>query len=141
MYCVVIMKTNKEFVLTLLSAAAKVERRLDRALSLRRGVSFTEYNMLSQLQTKFNGAATRVDLAQAVNLTPSAITRALKPLEKIGFVVTEKSDRDARRSLAKLTAAGEELLSDANAIVQDEIALLEIQADNRDALLSFLKSI
>ena len=141
MYCVVIMNTNKEFVLTLLSAAAKVERRLDRALSFRRGVSFTEYNMLSQLQTKFDGAATRVDLAQAVNLTPSAITRALKPLEKIGLVVTEKSDRDARRSLAKLTVAGEELLSDANAIVQDEIELLEIQADNREALLSFLKSI
>jgi len=135
------MNTNKEFVLTLLSAAAKVERRLDRALSFRRGVSFTEYNMLSQLQTKFDGAATRVDLAQAVNLTPSAITRALKPLEKIGLVVTEKSDRDARRSLAKLTVAGEELLSDANAIVQDEIELLEIQADNREALLSFLKSI
>lgn len=135
------MNTNKDFILTLLSTAAKVERRLDRALSFRRGVSFTEYNMLSQLQIKFDGAATRVDLAEAVNLTPSAITRALKPLEKIGLVVTEKSERDARRSLAKLTQSGRELLSDANAIVQDEIDTLEIQTDNRDMLMRLLKSL
>ncbi len=141
MYCVAIMNTNKDFILTLLSTAAKVERRLDRALSFRRGVSFTEYNMLSQLQIKFDGAATRVDLAEAVNLTPSAITRALKPLEKIGLVVTEKSERDARRSLAKLTQSGRELLSDANAIVQDEIDTLEIQTDNRDMLMRLLKSL
>lgn len=134
------MNTNKDFILTLLSTAAKVERRLDRALSFRRGVSFTEYNMLSQLQIKFDGAATRVDLAEAVNLTPSAITRALKPLEKIGLVVTEKSERDARRSLAKLTESGKELLSDANAIVQDEIETLELQTDNRDMLMRLLKS-
>jgi len=40
-----------------------------------------------------------VDLAAAVGLTPSAVTRALRPLEKLGCVATQKSERDARRSL------------------------------------------
>ncbi len=118
------MQSNTELILTLLSTAARVERRLDHALSSGRGISFTEYHLLRQLQITLGGSATRVGLASAVGLTPSAVTRALKPLEKIGLVVTEKSDRDARRSLATLTEAGEELLSDTDAILQDEIDML-----------------
>lgn len=120
------MKSNTEFVFTLLKAASRIERRLDRVLSATKGVSFTEYHLLNELQEKHNGAATRVDLASAVGLTASAITRALKPLEKIGFVVTEKSEHDARRSIATLTPAGGELLEDAHQIVLDEIALLAL---------------
>lgn len=123
------MQSNTDFVLTLLSTAARVERRLDGALSMGRGVSFTEYNLLKQLQVKHGGAATRVALASAVGLTPSAVTRALKPLEKIGLVVTEKSERDARKSLATLTKAGEELLSDADTILQDHIDSLTLPSE------------
>ena len=113
-----------ESLFHLLKTTSRVEKRFDRALSCTKGVSFTEYQLLKELNDSFRGSATRVDLARAVNLTPSAITRALKPLEKIGFVVTEKSDRDARRSLATLTRAGQELLDDASKIVQDEINAL-----------------
>ena len=129
------MKSTTELVFTLLKAASRIERRLDRVLSATKGVSFTEFHLLNELQQKHNGAATRVDLANAVSLTPSAITRALKPLEKIGFVVTEKSEHDARRSIATLTPAGSELLEDANKIVLDEIALLAIpESDTSEAL-------
>jgi DNA-binding MarR family transcriptional regulator len=62
-------------------------------------------------------------------LTPSAVTRALKPLEKMGMVQTEKSDRDARRSMASLTDAGVDVLQDADGIVSDAIAELP-QTDN-----------
>lgn len=132
------MQSNTELIFTLLKAASRIERRLDRVLSATKGVSFTEYHLLNVLQEKHSGAATRVDLANAVSLTPSAITRALKPLEKIGFVVTKKSDHDARRSIASLTSAGGELLDDANKIVLDEIALLAVPSDGIDETLSVL---
>jgi len=131
-------KSNTELIFTLLKAASRVERRLDRVLSATKGVSFTEYHLLNVLHEKHSGSATRVDLANAVSLTPSAITRALKPLEKIGFVVTEKSDHDARRSIASLTRAGRELLEDANKIVLDEIALLALPSDGINETLSVL---
>jgi DNA-binding MarR family transcriptional regulator len=120
------MLEKSEFIFSLLKASTRVERRLDRALSATKGVSFTEYHLLKQLHDRPDSAATRVDLASASGLTASAITRALKPLEKIGFVETEKSEHDARRSIARLTSAGNELLTDAARIVDDEIALLKL---------------
>lgn len=106
-------------VLEFLETAALVERRLDHALSIIRGISFSEYRLLQSLSRMHARSAPRVDLANAVGLTPSAVTRALKPLEKLGYVQTEKSDRDARRSLAALTQAGVELLDDAQRVVDD----------------------
>lgn len=132
---------DTQIVFALLNAASHIERKLDRSLACTKGVSFTEYHLLNELQTKYNGSATRVDLASAVNLTPSAITRALKPLEKIGYVVTEKSERDARRSIATLTPTGKELLEDATKIVGDEINTMSLPTANRDDVLSMLNNI
>jgi len=135
------MNLNTELVFTLLRVAARIERRLDRALSATKGVSFTEYHLLMELQDKHKGSATRVALASAVGLTPSAITRALKPLEKIGFVLTEKSEHDARRSIASLTPAGSELLEDATRIVLDEIEALAIPETGAEECLALLKQL
>jgi len=135
------MKSNTALVFTLLKAASRVERKLDRALSCTKGVSFTEYHLLNELQTKYKGSATRVDLADAVSLTPSAITRALKPLEKIGYVVTEKSEHDARRSIASLTVAGSELLEDARKIVQDEIDSLNFPKSDASETIAILNNL
>lgn len=132
---------NTQFVFALLSAANGIEGRLNRVLSNVKGVSFTEYYLLEQLNDLHNGAATRVDLARAVNLTPSAVTRALKPLEKIGYVTTQKGERDARQSLATLTSAGEELLRDANNLVLDEIASMSIPKNIRAELIQTLLNI
>jgi len=117
---------NTQFVFALLAASTGIERRLNRVLSNVKGISFTEYFLLEQLKDNHNGSATRVDLARAVHLTPSAVTRALKPLEKLGYVSTQKGERDARQSVATLTTAGEQLLDDANSLVLDEIATLDI---------------
>lgn len=133
------LHAREALVLTLLEASDRVERRLDRTLSNTRGISFREYLLLRTLSRAHDRAATRVDLASAVGLTPSAVTRALKPLEKLGCVVTHKSDRDARRSLAVLTSAGAELLDDAQAAVDDVLAGLAIDDAPSDVLLRFLE--
>jgi len=122
-------KENQVFLL--LRAASRVQRKLDNALSCTKGISFSEYQLLRQLSLMHDQSATRVDLAHAVNLTPSAVTRALKPLEKLGIVITEKSDRDARRSMASLTDAGRELIQDANSIFSDTVEELSFP-DEKD---------
>ncbi len=106
-------------VLQFLETAAALERRLDRALSNTRGVTFSEYRLLATLSRAPKGGYPRVDLANAVGLTASAVTRALKPLEKLGYVSTQRNQRDARQSLALITPGGLELLDNAKGVVQD----------------------
>ena len=110
---------REDAVLVLLDVAARIERRLDNALSMARGISFSEYRLLKAIAGSGERGMMRVDLAESVGLTASAVTRALRPLEKIGVVATEKHERDARCSLAKLTPAGAELLRDAESVVAD----------------------
>ena len=134
-------RQKNEFVFALLAASGKIERRFDRVLSAVRGVSFTEYFLLKRLKEQPEGTAARVDLASAVHLTPSAVTRALKPLEKTGYVTSQKNERDARQSVAKLTAAGEELLRDADAVIGDEIAALSLPASESKSLTAALEAL
>jgi len=130
-------KTSHEsLVLALLDVAARIERRLDNMLSMTRGISFSEYRILKALATNQGTGTMRVDLADKVGLTASAVTRALRPLEKIGLVATEKHERDARRSLAKLTGAGAELLDDATRIVAEGLDGLPIKAAALEKLAS-----
>tara|TARA_R110002072_G_scaffold1780_10_gene14810 strand:- start:35102 stop:35542 length:441 start_codon:yes stop_codon:yes gene_type:complete len=123
-------------VLQFLETASALERRLDRALSGTRGISFSEYRLILALSRSENGLP-RIDLANAVGLTASAVTRALKPLEKIGFVTTQKSDRDARQSLAVITPAGLELLVDADGVLRDVFSQLSINSISENKLSEF----
>jgi DNA-binding MarR family transcriptional regulator len=120
------MKTERtgarEMALSLATAWGRLERRLDGALSAVRGISFAEYRLLCVLAEAPGGSVSRVDLAAAVGLTPSGVTRALRPLEKLGIVRTERSERDARLALAALTDAGRELFADATSAVDDAMA-------------------
>jgi DNA-binding MarR family transcriptional regulator len=54
----------------------------------------------------------RVDLAQALGLSASGVTRGLIPLERIGLVVREPDPRDARVAYAALTPTGRERLDE-----------------------------
>ena len=121
------METNRSTVFGLIAAASRVERRLDVQLSNIKGISFSEYQLLDALGSAAGGSATRVSLAASVGRTPSGVTRALKPMEKLGFVETIRDERDARRSLATLTFSGTELLSDAVGVVNDTIELLDLE--------------
>jgi DNA-binding MarR family transcriptional regulator len=117
------MKTQitKEQSLSLAFAASwnRIEKRLDSSLGAIRGISFAEYRLLRALSDAPNSWASRVDLAHAVGLTPSGVTRALRPMEKLGYVTTAKSKRDARLALASLTPPGQDLVNDASGVVDD----------------------
>lgn len=126
---------RRELVFAVLGAADYLQRTLDRSLSGTRGITISEYRLLAALGARSDRPATRVDLATSVGLTPSGVTRALRPLEKLGFVETTRSERDARQSLAGLTKDGRELLADAEAIIDDTVeslpALRALDDDSR----------
>jgi DNA-binding MarR family transcriptional regulator len=113
--------TSPEQALALAFAGAwnRLERQLDHNLGAIRGISLAEYRLLRALDDAPGSQASRVDLAQAVGLTPSGITRALRPMEKLGIVTTAKSERDARLAIAALTPAGHDVLDDASVVVDD----------------------
>jgi len=126
------MKTSKlaphtePVILQFLEVASALERKLDRALSNIKGISYSEYRLLKTLAEATAKGVPRIVLANGVGLTASAVTRALKPLEKLGYVATQRSERDARQSLAVITAAGRVLLNDAQGIFQDTLRELPI---------------
>ena len=119
-------QTTQEQTLLLAFAGAwtRIEHRLDSSLGSIRGISLAEYRLLRALADAPNSQASRVDLAHAVGLTPSGVTRALRPMEKLGMVTTIKSKRDARLALAALTPSGRELVDDASGVVNDTMKSL-----------------
>lgn len=100
-----------------------LERRATAVCSTISGLSYSETRLLSALMS---GPLTRADLAAAVQLTPSAVSRALQPLEKLGFVISARDGRDARQARAQITPAGQERLGDALAGLQDAWTSLEL---------------
>ena len=115
---------EQEFALAFAAAWNRIEKRLDSSLGAIRGISWAEYRLLRSLADAPSAWASRVDLAHAVGLTPSGVTRALRPLEKLGLISTAKSKRDARLSLASLTPAGQELVNDASTVVNEQMQLV-----------------
>jgi DNA-binding MarR family transcriptional regulator len=113
------ISNEQALALAFANAWNRLERRLDSSLGAIRGVSLAEYRLLKALGDAPGAQASRVDLAEAVGLTPSGVTRALRPMEKLGIITTLKSKRDARLAIAALTPAGRELLSDASGVVDD----------------------
>ncbi|MBT8079719.1 MAG: MarR family winged helix-turn-helix transcriptional regulator [Gammaproteobacteria bacterium] len=120
------MPTSREQKLALRFAAAwnRLERQLDSSLGAIRGVSLAEYRLLRALADAPKAQASRVDLASAVGLTPSGVTRALRPMEKLGVVSTLRSKRDARLAIAALTPAGRELINDVSDVVDDTMRMI-----------------
>lgn len=96
-----------------------VERILNANLSNVRGITYSEYRLLAAIAAGPEAGSSRVDLARSVGLSPSAVTRALRPLADLGMVGTTRHPRDARLAVASLTEAGTELVSDATGVVRD----------------------
>lgn len=97
MYCGRV--ADNELVFQVLHAAAVVTNRLDRSLPSIMGISFSEYQLPAALASRPEVTGIRGALTESVGLTPSGVTRALKPLEKLGLVETTKDQRDHRSQI------------------------------------------
>lgn len=107
------LSARSELLVALINLNTRIQKRLLGPLSLH-GISFSEYQVLRQLSLAPGQKLRRIDLANDIGLSASGITRMLAPMEKIGLVVKQEAERDARVSLVALTASGERILNDAN---------------------------
>ncbi len=108
-----------EFSLLVSRTNAELTRRLDRRLGAFHGLSFVDYIVLNELARESNGKLRRVDLAEKLGLTQSAVTRILLPLEKIGLVSRHPDPNDARVGYAALTKTGRIMHGDATATAEE----------------------
>jgi DNA-binding MarR family transcriptional regulator len=89
-----------------LRAHAAVTRQLSARLEAEHGLTLNDFDVLVQLYHAPERALRRVDLARAVLLTASGITRLLDGLERAGWVEKRACESDARVSYAALTPSG-----------------------------------
>lgn len=107
-------ETNLSMDLVMQSALlwSAMVKKADQQLSVH-GISFSEYCILHRLYHAPQQRLSRIELASAVALSASGITRLLQPMEKIHLVEKEQNARDARVSLVKLSDAGAQIYLDA----------------------------
>jgi DNA-binding MarR family transcriptional regulator len=89
---------------------AWLRKRIEPALP---GIGYTDFIILTELDSVVGGRLRPVDLANRLLLTPSGVTRAILPLAKIGLVERSSHERDARASYVAITQAGREKLDEA----------------------------
>jgi DNA-binding MarR family transcriptional regulator len=106
------MSAPLDVALRLMRAQAALVKRFDGPMGSLHGVSFGDFVLLLHLRRAPDGRMRRVDLADALGLTASGVTRALAPLERIGLVTREANPRDARVAYAALTATGRERVAE-----------------------------
>lgn len=89
---------------------ASITRKFDGRLG--GGLGLTDLIILYTLSQNAEEKMRRIDLAEAIGLTASGITRLLAPMEKIGLIKREKNTADARVSFVALASGGKRLLEE-----------------------------
>ena len=99
----------------LMGAHSAMTRSFNAHLQSTAGMTVTDFEVLRRLAEAEGGRMRRVDLAPAVGLTPSGITRLLDGLEASVVVCKEHCASDARVTYATITPDGRRALADAAA--------------------------
>lgn len=94
----------------LLKAHALLTRELDEELRERHSVTLGDFDVLINLATASGQGRRMCELANAVLLSPSGLSRRVDRLERAGLVQRERAADDARNIEAGLTPAGNRLL-------------------------------
>jgi DNA-binding MarR family transcriptional regulator len=110
-------------------------------LETEHGLTLNDYEVLLQLYFAPEQAMRRVDIARAVLLTASGITRLLDGLERSGLVEKKACSTDARVSYATLTETGIAKFEEARAMHLadiDELFASSFSPEERDTLAVLL---
>lgn len=104
------LSQNLTFFTKLAKAQTVLSRRFDNSLA---GLSLNEFIVMLQLKAAKDGRIRPLDLAEKVGLTPSGITRLLRPMEKVGYIRRQAASHDARISYVVLGRGGADKLETA----------------------------
>ena len=98
----------------LLRASASLRRALNAELGQEHGLAVNDFEALLQLSQAPEQAMRRIDLADALGLSASGVTRLLDGLQRTGLVENRTCDSDGRVIYAVLTEAGRSKLGEAS---------------------------
>lgn len=107
------MSLETEYLINNALLTTRISKAIDGELNMH-GISFTEYLIMHHLHLSSLKTMRRIELADAVGISASGVTRLLAPMEKSGIVQKEINPRDARQSLVKLSDAGQRLYLEAS---------------------------
>ena len=87
-----------------------LRRELEAEALTPRGLTMSDFDALLNLSKAEDNRLRRVDLVEALMLTPSGVTRLLEGLQEGGLVENVSCDDDARVTWARLTEEGVETI-------------------------------
>jgi DNA-binding MarR family transcriptional regulator len=94
-----------------LRSHARLTRELDAELQATQGYSLGDFDVLVQLADSPTGCLRMQELAAAVVLSPSGLSRRVDRLERAGLVLLARAADDARNVEATLSPAGKRLIA------------------------------
>jgi DNA-binding MarR family transcriptional regulator len=93
-------------------AHASIIKELDAELQAAHGLPLSSYDVLVQLSLAPNGRMQMFELAEAVHLSRSGLTRMVDRLARQGLLERHRGDRDPRQVFACITGSGFERLAE-----------------------------
>src|SRR5919106_4652920 len=93
-------------------AHATIVKELDAELQAAHGLPLSSYDVLIQLSLAPDGRMQMFELAEAVHLSRSALTRQVDRLERQGLLERHKGERDPRQVFARITEQGLQRLAE-----------------------------
>jgi DNA-binding MarR family transcriptional regulator len=93
-------------------AHSSIVKELDAELQAAHGLPLSSFDVLVQLSVAPNGRMRMSELAEAVHLSRSGLTRMVDRLERQGLLERHKGERDPRQVFACITKAGLERLAE-----------------------------
>jgi DNA-binding MarR family transcriptional regulator len=106
-------------VLRLVQVEAAIQNQFAGALASVHGLALNELLLLINLDGAPRGRMRRVDLAAALAVSQSSVTRMAIPLEKIGMVARDSDPRDGRVAYVVLTDSGRKRTREAKITLAD----------------------
>ncbi len=104
------------------------------------GVTFARYEVLVLLTFSRTGRLPLSKMGERLMVHPTSVTNAIDRLEASGLVRRVPDADDRRRTLAELTARGEQVVREATAALQEAQFFLErTSAQDRDDLYELLR--
>ncbi|ABO48873.1 transcriptional regulator, MarR family [Desulforamulus reducens MI-1] len=129
-------KNMKEYAKRIETAFSKIMKKLGPEMSkLAEGLTPPQFFVLKLLQT--NGR-TVTEIAELMNVQPSAITAILDRMYRNGFIIRERNETDRRVVLVQITEKGKEAFVKSQQKRQDVMLhfLSYLEKEDLDALLA-----
>ena len=105
------------------------------------GIHHSQHRMLMQLTRPHETPPSQKELAEAMGISPAAVTASLKKLEKEGYVSRSMTDEDNRKNEIRITEEGMARINESRAAFESaDLALFEgFTPEEMATLISFME--